>query len=181
MGAMLAVDVLDRALDLDPDFGRRGARICLLTVGATIPKFALHPGAAEHRRKIARVAADPSIIWAEYQARDDAINFYKFDPVSLKRIAFDRFDDKPVIRRVQIHDMVQPATFSRFRFNMLRRHYQFVMANDIRAPYDYFLMACGPVSFHRWTMSPTGFLNFIAADGTYRDSQTDSPTPEQSS
>jgi pimeloyl-ACP methyl ester carboxylesterase len=85
LGAMLAIDILVRALALDPDFGRRGGKICLLTVGATIPKFALHPRAQDIRDRIARVVAEPSIAWTEYQSRDDTISFYKFDPVALRR------------------------------------------------------------------------------------------------
>ena len=168
LGAMLVLDLLVRALALDPELGRRGAAICVLTIGATIPKFALHPRAQEIRRKIARVADEPTIAWAEYQSRDDTISFYKFDPVALQRIAGDRLDAKPVIRRVQIHDMVLPATFARCRRNVLRLHYRSVMANDRRAPYDYFMMVAGPVPFAAWTTSPAGFLDFIAADGSYR-------------
>src|SRR4051795_9770003 len=59
-----ALDCLVRALALDPDFGRRGVKICLLTVGATIPKFALHPRAQELRDRNARVVAEPSIAWS---------------------------------------------------------------------------------------------------------------------
>jgi hypothetical protein len=44
-----------------------------------------------------------------------------------------------------------------------------VMANDRRAPYDYFLMVCGPAPFLDWTTSPVGLLDFVAADGTYHD------------
>jgi hypothetical protein len=44
------------------------------------------------------------------------------------------------------------------------------MANDRRAPYDYFLMVCGPVPFVDWTTSSLGLLDFIEADGTFRDS-----------
>ena len=80
LGAMLALDVLDRALSQDGEFGRHGAAVCVLTVGATIPKFALHPAARRLREVSARIAAAPSIFWAEYQARDDIISFYKFDP-----------------------------------------------------------------------------------------------------
>lgn len=169
LGAMLALDLLVRALAADPDLGRRGVAVCVLTVGATIPKFALHPKAEELRRKIARVVAEPSIAWTEYQSRDDTISFYKFDPVSLRRIAGDRLDAKPLIRRVQIHDMLLPETFARCRRNVLRLHYRSVMANDRRAPYDYFLMVSGPVRFPDWTMSPDGLMDFIAADGSYRD------------
>jgi pimeloyl-ACP methyl ester carboxylesterase len=169
LGAMLVLDILVRALARDPDLGRRGAAVCVLTVGATIPKFALHPRAERMRRKVARIAAEPSIAWAEYQSRDDTISFYKFDPVALKRIAGDRLDGKPVIRRVQIHDMLLPETFARCRRNVLRLHYRSVMANDRRAPYDYFLMLSGPVPFSAWTTSPAGLVDFIAGDGSYRD------------
>jgi len=169
LGAMLVLDVLVRALARDADFGRRGVAICTLTIGATIPKFALHPRAQGPRRKIARIVAEPSIAWVEYQSRADAISFYKFDPVSLRHIPDDRLDGKPVIRRVQIHDMLLPETFARARRNVLRLHYRSVMANDRRAPYDYFLMVCGPVPFSDWTLSPLGFLDFIAQDGACRD------------
>jgi hypothetical protein len=141
----------------------------VLTIGATIPKFALHPRAQAIRGRIAQVAAEPSIAWTEYQSRADTISFYKFDPASLRHIADDRLDGKPVIRRVQIHDMLLPETFARCRTHVLRLHYRSVMANDRRAPYDYFLMVCGPVAFSDWTISPLGFLDFIAADGTCRD------------
>ncbi|HEY7663698.1 MAG TPA: hypothetical protein VH934_11300 [Xanthobacteraceae bacterium] len=167
LGAMLVLDILVRALARDPQLGRRGTAICVLTVGATIPKFALHPGAEEMRRKVARIAAERSIAWAEYQARDDTISFYKFDPVALRRIPGDRLDGKPVIRRVQIHDMLLPETFARCRRNVLRLHYRSVMANDRRAAYDYFMMVCGPVPFSAWTTSPAGFVDFIGPDGGY--------------
>src|SRR5262245_25590629 len=181
LGAMLVLDVVVRALARDADFGKRGAKICVLTIGATIPKFALHPRAHAIRRKIAGVVAEPSIAWTEYQSRADTISFYKFDPVSLRHIADDRLDGKPVIRRVQIHDMLLPETFARCRTHVLRLHYRSVMANDRRAPYDYFLMVCGPVAFSDWTMSPLGLLDFVAADGACRDPSQPRPVAAQPS
>jgi pimeloyl-ACP methyl ester carboxylesterase len=165
LGAMLALDLVDRALAMDSEFGRVGAAVCVLTVGATIPKFALHPAAKRLRGVIARIAAAPSIAWAEYQTRDDIISFYKFDPVALQ-YAGERLAGKPVIRRVQIHQMLTAQSLSRYRRNYLRLHYQSVMANDRHAPYDYFLMVCGPVSFDAWTKSVGGLLDFVAADGS---------------
>lgn len=181
LGAMLVLDIIVRALARDADFGRRGPAVCVLTIGATIPKFALHPRAKPIRRRIAEVAAEPSIAWTEYQSRADTISFYKFDPVSLRRIAEDRLDSKPVIRRVQIHDMLLPETFALCRTHVLRLHYRSVMANDRRAPYDYFLMVCGPVAFSDWTMSPLGLLDFVAADGACRDPSQPRPVAAQPS
>ena len=41
LGATMALVVLTRALEIDGDLARQGAKICLLTVGSTIPKLAL--------------------------------------------------------------------------------------------------------------------------------------------
>src|SRR5262249_13067000 len=108
IGAALAADALARALIRDPDFGRRGPTICLLTAGATIPQVTLHPAAEWLRARVSTVAEEPRIIWAEFQARDDAINFYRFDPVTLAR-SVDGGSGKPQIRRVHLHEMLTVA------------------------------------------------------------------------
>jgi hypothetical protein len=173
LGATFAVDALARALDLDPALATRRAKICLITVGATIPKCALHPAADRLRERIAKVVAEPSTHWAEYQAREDAISFYRFDPASLARIGgkADRLDSKPVIRRINVKNLLSPEIYKRFRLRVLRLHYQFVSANDIRAVYDYFMMICGPVFATAWTTSRLGFLDFFPAS----DSSTVEP------
>jgi pimeloyl-ACP methyl ester carboxylesterase len=89
MGSTLAVEVVARALEIDPKLGRHGPAVCLLTVGSTIPKFALHPAGERFRRHAAQIVAEPAIAWAEYQARSDLISFYKFDPVKLARFYGD--------------------------------------------------------------------------------------------
>jgi hypothetical protein len=165
LGATFAVDALARALNLDPALATHRAKICLVTVGATIPKCALHPAADRLREQIAKVVAEPAVLWAEYQAREDAISFYRFDPVSLTRIGgkADRFDSKPIIRRINVKNLLSPEIYKRFRLRVLRLHYQFVSANDIRAVYDYFMMICGPVLATAWTTSRLGFLDFFPA------------------
>jgi hypothetical protein len=169
MGASFAVDVIARALTRDPELGRRGPKICLLTVGSTIPKFTLHPAGERLRRALQRVASEPSIDWAEYQARDDAVSFYKFDPLSETRVKDDRTHGRPVIRRAQFHDMLEPGTYRRYRWKFMRLHYQFVMANERRSVYDYFMLVCGPVPFGRLVRTPGGPSEWIAPDGALRD------------
>jgi hypothetical protein len=72
------------------------------------------------RAQVNRVAAEQSLTWAEYQARDDIISFHKFDPVRLRRFKDVNAPDGPIIRRVQIHEMVKPETLARTRFNFMR-------------------------------------------------------------
>lgn len=169
MGATLALEVAARALARDPELGRHGPAVCVLTVGSTVPKFTLHPAAGRIRQCAAQVVSEPSIAWAEYHARDDAISFYKFDAVTASRFDGERMNGKPVIRRVQFHDMLEPRTFWRQRLKFMRLHYQFVMANERRAIYDYFMMVCGPIPFAHSVMAPAGPAGLIAPDGAVID------------
>src|SRR5262249_20568175 len=55
-GSVIAMAVLARALELDPDLGRHGPRLVLLTLGAVMPAVALHPAAQRMRDIVKRVA-----------------------------------------------------------------------------------------------------------------------------
>jgi len=169
LGATVAVDALVRAFDRDPALAHRGPKLSLLTIGATIPKLALHPCGAWLRGQTRRLAAEPSLTWAEYQARDDFISFHRFDPVRLAHVDDIRREDGPIIHRVQIHRMLSEKTRRRFRFNYMRLHYQFVMANERRSPYDYFMLMCGPAPFRRTVTAPDGPAGIYGADGSYDD------------
>jgi pimeloyl-ACP methyl ester carboxylesterase len=165
LGAALAIAAVARSLRQDPQLGRSGPPLCVLTVGATIPKFALHPSGEQFRQATRAIADEISIRWAEYQARDDAISFYRFDPVTLKRVGRENLDGRPNIRRVQVHSMMDPASFRRHRWNFMRLHYQFLMGNDQRSVYDYCMITCGPLEFDRIT-APSGAVGRFQADGS---------------
>jgi hypothetical protein len=169
LGATLLVDMLARALARDPDLGRNGPKLGVLTIGATIPKLALHPGGGWVRDATRRIAAEKSLAWAEFQARDDVISFHKFHPVELTRFKDVNDANPPVIRRVQIHEMLSEAAFRRYRYNFMRLHYQFVMANERRALYDYFMLICGPAPFWQTVNQPNGPVDLYGADGSLRE------------
>ena len=160
LGAVLAVDLLDRALRLEPSLGRN-CPVALLTVGSSILKLGYHRGAKRLRAAMARVAQAPNLFWGEYQALTDVMNFYKSDPIA----ALGLPGRSPTVRVVRISRMLQPATYRRFRRNFFRVHCQFVSANDLRAPYDYFMMVCGPVSAESQVQSPDGAMAAIGPDG----------------
>ena len=166
LGATFVVDLLTRALARDPELGRHGPALAVLTIGATIPKLALHPAGGRLRDCANKVAAEPSLFWVEYQSRDDAISFYKFHPVALRAVAsVSDTAPPPLVRRVQFHEMMTAEDFRRYRVSFMRLHYQFVMANAKRAPYDFFMIVCGPLPLRRIARAPGGPLDAIAADG----------------
>ena len=168
LGATVAVDVIARAIERDPNLARAGPTVCLLTIGATIPKLALHPAARWLRSSNQRVAHHPGIAWTEYQARRDPISFYNFDPVTLKRFNPTARGKKPRIVLVGLKDFLSPESYRRHKMNHMRLHYQFVMANERRAIYDYFMLICGPAPFVFLSDIPRGALDVFGPDGAYR-------------
>jgi hypothetical protein len=65
--------------------------------------------------------------------------------------------------------MLTPRTYWRIRFKFMRMHHQFVMANERRSAYDFFMLVCGPIPFARFTLAATGPVELIAADGALID------------
>ena len=167
-GGVTAPAVVARALELDPDLGRHGPRVVLLTPGSLMPGIGVHRAAKRVRRDIARIAVEPSILWIDAQARADVLNFFEFDPVAGIGIEVGERRCNPLIWIVRFRDMLQPQFFNKLRWNLFRMHYQFIMANDVRAPYEYMMLVCGPVSVERWARNGRETLERFAADATYR-------------
>ena len=173
-GGAMAPAVVTRALELDPDVGRKGPPLILLTLGSIAPGAALHPKAARLRATFARLAVEPSITWIDSQSRADVMNFWDFDPVEGvgARVTGERCN--PLIWKVRFGDMLSRRFYWRIRFNFFRLHYQFIMANDRRAPYDYFMLVAGPVPVATWAEDPFAVMQGFAADGSVADERVSS-------
>lgn len=174
LGAVLAVDLLDRVLSLNPSIGEKPSRVAFLSVGSSILKIGLHGGAKRFRASLQRVAAAPGIFWAEYQALTDVMNFYKTNPVSeLGLTAIDR----PVVRVVKISSMLDPVSYRRIRRNFYRVHNQFISGNQRRTPYDYFMLVCGPLSARQQVELPNGAASVFDANGALIGTEPDNHAP----
>lgn len=168
-GGTTLVPVIARALAIDADFARTGPMITAVSLGSSLPLAALHPRSDHVRAAILRVATEPSLVWIEAQARKDIMNFQRFDPVSGVGIDAGPGRCNPLVWNVRFRDMLSPAFYGRLRWNFFRMHYQFIMANDRRAAYDYFMFLCGPVSVRDWATRGGQVLSSFAEDGAYRE------------
>jgi hypothetical protein len=162
LGAVLAVDLLDRVLTLDPAFGLRKIPVTFLTIGSSVLKIGLHRGATRFRAAVARVALSPGIFWGDYQARVDIMNFYNINPIAEMGL---QTNGGPVVRLVEFGRMLDHAMYRRIRRKFYRLHCQFISGNDRRAPYDYFMLVCGPVSAKSQTLAADGAVSMIGEDG----------------
>jgi hypothetical protein len=163
LGAVVAIDLLDRALKLAPSFGEKGIPVTFLSIGSSILKIGLHGGAERFRAAVDRVARAPGIFWGEYQARVDIMNFYNTNPMAEMSLSAE---NGPFVRLVEFSQMLERAMYRSIRLKFYRVHCQFVSGNDKRYLYDYFMLVCGPVSAKCQTIAPDGALSIIGDDGT---------------
>jgi hypothetical protein len=164
-GGVVGPAIVARALELDPDVGGHGPSLVLLTLGSIMPAVALHPGARRMREVIARIAVEPSVAWIDCQSRKDVVNFWDFDPVAGIGVDVGAWRRNPLIWIVRFKDMVSPEYYRRFRWSFFRLHYQFIMAGDRRAPYDYLMLICSPAAIADWARNPAMLFGMFSQDG----------------
>jgi len=163
LGGALIMDVLDRALKLDPQLGQHGPKLWLMATGSSLLKVALHPKGKWLREAVARVADAKGIDWIEYQAIVDVISFYKVNPVVAMGLSERR---NPIVQKVKIRDMLAPETYKRFWGNFFRLHRQWSMGNERRYFYDYYQVICGPAPLAR-RVANNKLVDCFASDGSY--------------
>jgi hypothetical protein len=156
-----------RAFALDPDLGRHGPQIVLLTLGSLLPAAALHPAAQKMRDVIARLATEPSLTWIDCVSRKDVMNFWGFDPVAGVGLDVGGKRCNPLTWTVRFKEVVSPEYYRRLRLSFFRLHYQFIMSGDRRAPYDYLMLVAGPVAMAQWAGNPNQMAAAFADDGAF--------------
>ena len=162
LGAVVAVELLDRVLKLAPAFGEKGIPVTFLSIGSSILKIGLHSGAGRFRAAAERVARAPGIFWCEYQTRVDIMNFYDTNPMAEMSLPTE---NGPLVKLVEISQMLERAMYRSIRLRFYRLHCQCVSGNDKRYLYDYFMLVCGPVSAKSQTLAPDGAQSVIGDDG----------------
>jgi hypothetical protein len=168
-GSFLGVDILARALQIDPDIGRHGPRVVLLTIGGNFPIIGFHAASQDFRDHLRRLAVEPSIDWIDCQSRKDVMNFFPFDPIAGHGIDAGVERRNPTIVPVRFRDIIKPEHYDRFRWKFFRVHFQFVMANERPHPYDFFMIVCGPVPLHERMAQPDAALTIATGDAPARE------------
>jgi hypothetical protein len=166
-GCFHVLDIAGRALARDPQLPDR-VPLNVLTVGASVQLAACYPGATALRKRIAAVARHPSVYWAEFQSRQDLMNFFRTDPVVDCGIAAPGELKNPRIRRFHFNTVLKPETLARIRHHPFRLHFQFVLAPEQKTPFDYPMIAAGPLFFRERIDEPQRALEALGPSGEVR-------------
>lgn len=147
--SFLAIEALDRILARDPDFGRRGTPVSLVTIGSVIPWIALDPRAERVRGALARVAAADAIGWLDVRAEWDWLSVHLRDPLAASGIPSPG-PGRPAAIRVRQEELVAPELLrlkSR-QYNLFQTHFQLLMSAIDPAAFDYIAFVAGPEPVH---------------------------------
>jgi hypothetical protein len=157
-GSFLGVEIMARALAIDPDLGRHGPRVVLLTLGGNLPIVGFLPVSKPFREHLSQLAVAPAIDWIDGQSRKDVMNFYPFDPIAGHGIDVGTARRNPAVVPIRFRDMIDPGHYNRFRWQFFRVHFQFVMASERPHPFDFYMIVCGPVALPDRVADPAAAL-----------------------
>lgn len=177
LGAVLAIESLAGAMALRPGFVAAAPPLSLMTVGSSLLKVGLHPSARDLRAAVRAVLDESRIAWLDCTALVDVLNFYRADPDRALGLDVGR---SPVLRTVKMRAMLGEASYSRFKRNFLRLHRQFVMGNERRYHYDFFMVCCGPMPMAGRIANITLAVDNFGPDGSYlpvADAERSRPPP----
>jgi hypothetical protein len=151
LGTPLAASVLARALQHDPNLGRSGPPVTVLTLGQTMPMLSLMREADWFRRDLltAGTAAEAGVDWIDFSAPPDGACFALVDPVKAANPDFRRPEGAPPCPKLlnaRFAELIDPATYAKVKRDWIRLHFQYLMAADRVADYDYFRIVGGPLT-----------------------------------
>ena len=128
LGMVLLTEAVVAALGRDPTLLRRPGRFALVGLGSSLLKIALMPAAGRLRDAIARLAAEPGLIWLEYASRRDIVSFHRANPIDVLGLP----GNGPRIGIIHPRDMVGARVWRRMCLSVLRQHRHYVMGNERR-------------------------------------------------
>ena len=161
-GTVWAAGALAIALEENPKL-LAGRNVTFLALGSSLLKIALAPNAGFMRDWMARIIAEPGLVWHEIQTKDDLIAFYKADPFAELEIA----DIKATLKidRVKYKDAMERKRYVQMLKSPYRTHRQYILYQDKRVFFDYILRLFGPLSASDLALD-TSEIGRIGPDGT---------------
>lgn len=142
-GTIWAVQALARALEKNPDLLDQKP-VSFLSLGSSLLKINLIPAARDMRKKSEIIFAHPRLLWDEYQTHIDLIAFCGTQPYQNLELKTVRADVN--VHQVRYSRVMEKQRYRKMRKSFYRSHRQYIMYQDQRCGFDFFLRCFGPFS-----------------------------------
>lgn len=122
-----------------------GSEVSLLTAGSNIACLALDKNEGELRAAITSLYETEAAVWRDYYAPQDSLSFSQVEPIRDFHLATEMPPKADVKIRSAVYDaFVSKRKIRKFRWNVFRMHFQFMMAADTQTAYDWHRFLLGP-------------------------------------
>lgn len=144
-GAQLAVTALARCIR---KYGfATSSHVGLITLGQSIAMTSFLPKAHDLRADLAFIADDARVFWLDVTAPGDGACFALSDPVATCRSAGRPEETlNPLVISAAFNKTMAPGEVRRYRWRLLRLHFQYLCAFARPGDFDYFRITAGPRS-----------------------------------
>jgi hypothetical protein len=142
VGAQLAARAMGKALERDPELGKAGPPVNLLTLGQLIPFYSLSVKNADFVEDFRRLVEARQIGWLDIESPADAGSVCAIHP--LTGLPLELRKDRPVHRSPRFHKLLDRRNFARLQRRPLDFHFQYIMGCDVAGDYDFFRLTAGP-------------------------------------
>ena len=133
------------AMEAAEAMARSGDPVSLLTLGTIAPFVTLDPQESRLRPVVTSLLQHEEACWRDYYAPQDTLSFPQVHPIRDFHLPIEgppKADFK--VRSAIFGKIVAPRKIRKFRWNLLRMHFQFIMAADVQGGYDWIRFALGP-------------------------------------
>jgi pimeloyl-ACP methyl ester carboxylesterase len=148
-GSMLAVSVMARALETKPALLGKRTPLALLTLGQCIPVLSYQPEAGHFRKELARLRRAAGLVWIDFTAPPDGCCFALMDPTEVcldgGPPTIDLSPGGPKRLSPRFANSFSPERYRQIRRDKYRCHFQYLMATELPASFDYFSVTAGPL------------------------------------
>ncbi len=141
-GTVWAAQALARALRRQPDL-LAARKVVFLALGSSLPKTNLVPGAEAMRQATRDVMAHDGLIWDETQTHIDILGFHRTEPHI--GLGIEAPQAETHVHHVRYSRAMEKRRYRKMRRSFYRTHRQYVLYQDVRCHFDYFLKCFGPI------------------------------------
>jgi pimeloyl-ACP methyl ester carboxylesterase len=127
--------------------GARGPapQIKLLTLGQCIPYLSFAASATDFRRDL-ELVGHSRIPWVDVTAATDVMCFFRVNPLAATSY-IPTAEERPKMITARFFEMFSPKAYTKLKRDMVRLHFQYMMASEKRSSFDYFELTAGPRPF----------------------------------
>ena len=167
-GTIWAVQALARIVLKKPQI-LKNRPITFLALGSSLLKINLVPAAKNMRHMSKIVMSQPDLLWDETQTHIDLIAFHGTDPfqtLDLEKSAANRAQFN--VDHVRYSRVMDKQRYRKMRKSFYRSHRQYIMYQDVRCHFDFFLKCFGPIPI-RQLAKDNDAMNRIDIEGQLHD------------